>query len=367
MQNEIKPFFQRLISNSLNTDQVRYLGERLDKNFDLHRESGIPDRIPIPTQDAARILIKRFGNDEDIVELFTELLQNEGKRFYNATLRIWEKEKFIAILEYHKWVFDPDLQQFFLDPFYEHPINLLKKLKVIDLRSAVAVNEILATVSEATKNLGIQELEWRITVRLYDIEASTGSLLRKIIEILLMRQDLKFFMHELFTCIKELAINASKANYKLLFEKNITRPLGITADGDYAEFLRLFKEEIDENGNRRLIDLARKEDRFITIIFQSTRDSISVWVTNNANISAVEKQQIMARVRPGKRGRDDDSWGYEYAEGAGLGLNLILAILQKYTTTPDPLKIVFYPDFIKVGFELPRNDIELHRPQPEKS
>ena len=44
---------------------------------------------------------------------------------------------------------------------------------------------------------------------------------------------------------------------------------------------------------------------------------------------------------------DDD-----FAEGAGCGLNLVLSILKQYCTDPEPIKVVFYPQFIKVGFRI---------------
>ena len=190
------------------------------------------------------------------------------------------------------------------------------------------------------------------------MEPQIGELIRKILDMLLARQNLQNYTHELYACLKELAINASKANYKILFEKYITRPQKVTQERDYSHFLNLFREEIEENGNRRLIELARQEDRFINITFQSSLDSIAIWVTNSQNISLIEKQALLKKLKKGEF-KNKDSFGEEpeYAEGAGFGLNLILSILKNYSSDTNPLKVVFYPDFIKIGFELTRAEL----------
>ena len=358
MNVEINHFFLKVLTNSLDTPQTNFLGEQLDSNFNVYKESGFYSNTPLPRKTAADVLLRYFKSDDEMVRLFTIMLRNEGTRFYNSTLNIWGKEEFINILKRYKWIYDPDLARFFLDPFFEHEINFLKGLRIIDLRSEVPIKKIIKGIEKASAKLSVQDIEWRITLRLYDLESEIGELIRKIIDLLLTRQNLQAFTQELYVCLKELAINASKANYKLLFEKYVTRRQGVSTDKDYFHFLRLFKGEIEQYGNRRLIELAREKDRFINITFQSTRDSIAMWVTNNDNISVIEKQEILKKIGKGEFQfyipDDDDS---DYAEGAGFGLNLILSILRTYSKDQEPLKVVFYPDFIKIGFELFRSEL----------
>lgn len=355
---EINHFFLKVLTNSLDTPQTNLLGEKLDHDFNVYKESGFYSKMPLPRKTAADVLLKYFKTDEEMVQLFTIMLRNEGTRFYNSILNIWGKEEFINILKRHKWVYDSDLTRFFLDPFYEHEINFLKDIRIIDLRSEVPVKDIIKGIEKASAKMSVLDLEWRITLRLYDLEPQIGELIRKILDLLLTRQKLQGFTNELYVCLKELAINASKANYKLLFERYVTRRQGVNTEKDYYHFLRLFKAEIEEHGNKRLLELAREKDRFINIAFQSTRESIAVWVTNNENISLVEKQEILKKIGKGEFKFEipaDD--GSDYTEGAGFGLNLILGILRTYTKDPDPLKIVFYPDFIKIGFALTRSEL----------
>jgi len=355
---EINHFFLKVLTNSMDTPQTNLLGEQLDRNFNVYKESGFYSKMPLPRKTAADVLLKYFKTDEEIIRLFTIMLRNEGTRFYNSILNIWGKEEFINILKRYKWIFDPDLTRFFLDPFYEHEINFLNDIRIIDLRSEAPIKNIIKGIEKASSKMSVQNLEWRITLRLYDLEPQTGELIRKIIDLLLTRQKLQGFTNELYVCLKELAINASKANYKLLFEKYVARRQGVSPEKDYFHFLRLFKAEIEEHGNKRLFELAKEKDRFINITFQSTRESIAIWVTNNETISVIEKQEILKKIGKGEFKFEviaDD--GSDYTEGAGFGLNLVLGILRSYSKDPDPLKIVFYPDFIKIGFALNRSEM----------
>ncbi|HPS85707.1 MAG TPA: hypothetical protein PLY36_03120 [Spirochaetota bacterium] len=359
MLRRMRKLFKTIIINSLSTQQVNYLGVLLDKKFDLYRESGFSSTTPIPRQTAADILMYRFKEEEDIVSLFSILLRHEGERFYNRDLVLWGKEDFCLLLKHLKWVYDRDLKLFFRDPFYEHEINFLNKIHIIDLRSDADIDKITKSISAISKKMSIQDLEWRITVRLYDLEAHTGELVRKIIDLLLSRQNLQSFTGELFFCFKELAINASKANYKLLFQKYVTEKQGIRSEDNYKKFLELFKAEIEESGNSNLLELAKKDDRFYTITFQSSLDSIEIWVTNTQNITLIEKEQILKKLSPEHLDSDnffdDDD---DNTEGAGLGLTLIINVLKKYSTEANPLKVVFYADFVKIGFELKRTEMK---------
>ncbi len=358
MLRQMRKLFKTIIINSLNTQQVNYLGVLYDSSFDLNRESGFTSSTPIPRQSAAEILLYRFKEELDLVHLFSILLRYEGQRFYNRDLIIWGKEDFCVMLKRQKWVYDHDLKIFFRDSFYEHEINFLNKIHIIDLRTDIDIDDLIKNITAISKKMSILDLEWRITVRLYDLEPDIGELIRRIIELLLSRQNLQSFTGELFFCFKELAINASKANYKLLFQKYVADKHGFTPEEDYRKFLELFRSEIEENGNRNLLEWAKKDDRYYTITFQSSIESIEIWVTNTQNITLIEKEQILKKLSPEDLDNDSFFIDDENTEGAGLGLTMIVNILTKYSSDSNPLKVVFYPDFVKIGFELKRQEIK---------
>ena len=191
MLRQIRKLFKTMVINSLNTQQVNYLGGLYESTFDLHRESGFSSTTPIPRQTAADILLYRFNNEEDIVYLFSAMLRYEGKRFYNRDLVIFGKDEFIVLLKRQKWIYDRDLKLFFRDPFYEHEINFLNKIQLIDLRTEIDLDKLIKSIEAVSKKMSIQDLDWRITIRLYDLERQIGELIRKILDLLLSRQNLQ--------------------------------------------------------------------------------------------------------------------------------------------------------------------------------
>ncbi|MFW5807496.1 MAG: hypothetical protein ACOCWH_00415 [Spirochaetota bacterium] len=359
MERELrKHFINLLIYSSLDSRQLNYLGESRDSTFNLYTESGFGDRIPIPRQSAAETVVNYFNTEEDVVELFTILLRSEGKRFYNSTLELYNPDILMKYLEKRKWIYDPEMKFFFRDPFFEREINFLKAIRIIDLRQSAGLDTLITNISTVSKTLGDKDLEWSVNLRLYDLTRESSKLIQEILNMLLVRQDLQSISFDMFTCLKELAINASKANYKLLYEKHVTAPEGITSGNNYPVFLEMFKNEIAENGNTNLYKLAQMKDKFINITFQSTNTHVGIWVTNSQNITLQEKQAILKKLGY-KKGSDLFAFADEnkFNEGAGMGIPLVLSVLHLYSDDPIPLKVVFYPSFIKIGFLLERSAI----------
>lgn len=353
-----KHFLNLLVYSSMNTQQFNFLGQSVEGTFDIYKISGFGPTIPLPRQTAAEIIINYFDSEEDVVRLFTVLLQNEGKRFYNAILKIRNRDSFIVFLSKRKWVYDVDLKHFFIDPFFEKDINFLKSIKVIDLCELNGVSVLAEKIRSASESLKDKDLEWSINLRLYDLDREISGLIQEIIKMLLVRQNLQEITFDIFTCLKELAINASKANYKLLYERLVTAPQGINTKTSYQLFLKMFLEEIENNGNSNLLKLAKQKKSYINITFQSTNAGIGVWITNSQNITSIEKEAILNKLG---YSRDDNFFDFansdDYKEGAGLGIALVLSVLHQYTEEEIPLKVVFYPKFLKMGFFLFREEI----------
>jgi hypothetical protein len=80
-------------------------------------------------------------------------------------------------------------------------------------------------------------------------------------------------------------------------------------------------------------------------------------------VTYIEKEQILKKINTERLDNDsfitDDD---DNTEGAGLGLSLVINLLKNYSGEEHPLKVVFYPDFIKIGFELKRTDLLSKKP-----
>lgn len=356
--DEIKKLFLDVMTLSLNTEQANHIAQEVNGSFNIYNESGFGYKIPIPRQTAAETILHFFRREEDIVDLFTAMLKQEGTRFHGVTMKIHKKNEFIKLLKKHKWIYDEYLTRFYRDPFYANEINFLKSIRMIDLRKKISHDKIINDIKKAAEELSLGRLDWRMTVRMYELDAEKEKLVKKIIELLLSSQKLKKYSDDMYICLKELSINASKANYKILFEKFISSKEGVTSDKNYEKFLELFKQEIKEHSNTRLSELARQEDMFFNVFFQSTENSLAIWVSNYASISKIERKRILEKLKENYF-EITDVYGKEdrYSEGAGFGMNLVINVLSRHSSDPEPLKIVFYPEFVKIGFELKRTEL----------
>lgn len=357
MSREISKTLNQVIRQSLNPDQVNYIAQLLDSKFDLHEQSGFGKRLAIPSQAAAETIIHYFNNVEDQIHFFEAMLAREGVFIYDSTIHIQGKQSFIELLWKKRWIFDPDTQMFFRDPFFEDEINFLKSIELVDLRQNRSAQDVIAEIERHTEKLKVINLEWFINIRLYGMDQDADRLLKKVVELLLLKQDLTRFAYEIYFCMRELAVNAGKATYKSLYAEYS----GLDSDGGetgYQELLNSFREEIDEFGDENLVAFARKKDKYFDLFFKSGVELISVWATNYTTISKIEKIRLLKKLKVNRfDDRDFFEQDDEFGEGAGLGVEMITSIMKKFYHGKEPIKVVFYPDQTKIGFVLKRSEL----------
>ncbi|MBI3395997.1 MAG: hypothetical protein HY042_09190 [Spirochaetia bacterium] len=334
MNKDIRKLFADVVGVSLNSDQINVIAQQMEPTFDIRRESGFGNTIAIPGLD------------------------REGKFLYDSNCKIVYKEDMIHMLGKNKWIFDPDTKRFFRDPFHAEQLNFLKAIELIDLRKSLDVSLISTKLKEEAVRLKLEDLNWQITVRTYRLGRETAALLQDVITLLLSKQELGGLVSPFYSCLNELAINASKATYKVLFEKYVTRAHGVDPVMDYDRFMQMFRTEVEENADENLARMAQADDKYFDIQFKSTDNTVSCWTTNYTTISRPEKLRFMQRLKFPIFGEEMiDASEDPHREGAGLGINLVLAILAKFSSDKQPLKPVFYPDRTKVGFVLKRTEL----------
>ena len=89
--NEIKKELLDILITSLNAHQANRLAQRVDRKFNIYRESGFSEKMIIPRQTAAKTIIDYFKTEEGIIELFTQILRSEGTHLSGATIKIKNK------------------------------------------------------------------------------------------------------------------------------------------------------------------------------------------------------------------------------------------------------------------------------------
>jgi len=358
MNTEIRKLFKEVVGVSLNSDQINVIAQKMDRTFDMHQASGFGSVIAIPGHAAAETLIHFLRTEQRVVEFFERMLDEEGKFIYDSTCKIVYKEDMLRALDKHRWIFDPETKRFFRDSFHAEQLNFLKGIEMIDLRSGTDIAALTQSIKDQAVRLKIEDLTWQITVRTFRITPEVGNLLREVISLLLAKQNLSALSGDIYTCLNELAINASKATYKVLFEKHVAAPAGIDPKISYHEFAEMFRTELDEHGDTNLSRFAQEDEKYFDIHFKSSETVISCWVTNYTTISRQEKLRLMQKLRFTLFGDNlSELLDDPQREGAGLGINLVLTILGKLSPDRHPLRPFFYPERTKIGFGLKRTEL----------
>lgn len=144
----------------------------------------------------------------------------------------------------------------------------------------------------------------------------------------------------LYTCVKELMINATKANLKrILFEKNT---LDIDNEDEYIEGMLEFRNALNDESYLSYLKELKAKDYWVSIRFEYCKDGIHLNVINNAHISPIENQRLREKLKRAM-GYDNIAEFYldqgDEIEGAGMGIALIVMLLKGMEIDPALFRI----------------------------
>ncbi|EMJ98358.1 hypothetical protein [Leptospira alstonii] len=158
----------------------------------------------------------------------------------------------------------------------------------------------------------------------------------------------------IYTIIKELAINACKANQKRIFFEE--KGLDLHDTSDYEKGVREYKSIFSEAMSERYGEKAKKEGYYCLINFDYALNGIRIEVINNAAITGQEEKSIREKLEKGMRYNDIAQFYLDNAdntEGAGIGLALILIMLKGEGIDPSYFRIIIRKDITIARLEIP--------------
>jgi putative nucleotidyltransferase with HDIG domain len=168
-----------------------------------------------------------------------------------------------------------------------------------------------------------------LTFRLTTLPFESHALLDRILELYLTELGQEKFMEPLSYCLKELIVNAQKANTKRVYFEE--QGLDITAEADYEKGMKSFLREYVANVPHFIV-LLKEKNLFIEVTFRSSRGKLSLSVKNGVQLTVKEQARIYDRIA---RARAFNSFFEALAEplddteGAGLGLMILLQFLKR--------------------------------------
>ena len=178
-----------------------------------------------------------------------------------------------------------------------------------------------------------------LSIKSYTLPHETEEYLERILSVFLDEFGQEQIRDRIAYCLKELAVNAKKANTKRVFFKE--RNLDITNHTDYNEGMKDFKRATLDN-IQHYLQLQKDEGLYIKVIFHARARTFVVSVKNNVEISRKEQMRVydrIARSRAFESMEEALSTVLDDSEGAGLGIVIMVLMLKKIGLGEDAFDI----------------------------
>ena len=169
-----------------------------------------------------------------------------------------------------------------------------------------------------------------------EMEEYMNSVLASFLTELNQQQMIEYLTY----CLNELMTNSKKANTKRVYfrEKN----LNINNDADYEKGMENFKE-ITLNNINHYLQLQKEAGLYVKLVLQTRNGKIKVEVRNNAELTVTEYKRMHDKLSRAQQYTSPDqafSQILDDSEGAGLGLIIMILMLEKIGLTEENFQIV---------------------------
>ncbi len=201
-----------------------------------------------------------------------------------------------------------------------------------------------------------------VRVLMYTFNTNTENRIKKVLALYLKNRGCEMLFSPIYTCIKELLINAIKANYKNIYFENYSN--ANSGAVDYQTALKLFKLEMTRENERNLLRLARQKDIKAEISFQARGEALTVRVTNPIPMTSLELDNVKKKLEEAKQCNDISDYFLLHAddpntEGAGIGLVLISMILRSLGVAQSTLRIRSDASVTSASIAFPLNNMTI--------
>lgn len=161
-----------------------------------------------------------------------------------------------------------------------------------------------------------------------------------LIGTILKKYDRESLQAALYSCIKEVVVNATKANAKKVFFEE--QGLNFSDRTDYIEGMKRLKKLLSERWIQEYGLKAKQRNMELSVTFIHNIDGMRVEVRNDADILPTDEERIRLKLAEGTAYDDLASFYIKNAdntEGEGLGLVMNLVLLKAENINPGLFRI----------------------------
>ena len=174
-----------------------------------------------------------------------------------------------------------------------------------------------------------------LTFKTYTLPHETEIYLDRVLESFLTELGQEKLKEPLSYCLRELAVNAKKANTKRVYF--LEKGLDLNNDREYEIGMKNFKQETFDN-IQYYLQKQKELGMYIKVIFQTKGPALSIMVRNNVEISRKEQMRVfdrLARSRAFSSLEEAFATVLDSTEGAGLGIVILVLMMKKIGLTED--------------------------------
>ena len=200
-----------------------------------------------------------------------------------------------------------------------------------------------------------------LVIKTHTLPSQTEGDLEEILLLYLQELGQAELKDHLAYCLKELTVNAKKANTKRVYF--LEKGLRIDAPDDYEKGMRGFK--LDTLGNiDHYLKLQEQKDLYIKITYLIRNNVLYMSVRNNVPIAPKELTRVydrIARSRAFESMEEAFSEVLDDSEGAGLGIVIMVLMLRKMGLTEKSFDLNQVGDETSASLTIPMNSVKLER------
>jgi putative nucleotidyltransferase with HDIG domain len=198
-----------------------------------------------------------------------------------------------------------------------------------------------------------------LTIKTFTLPHEMEIYLEQVLEIFLKELGQQNLKDPLAYCLRELAVNAKKANTKRVYFHD--KGLNILDDEQYRIGMEKFKIETLDNIDYWL-KLQKDAGYYIKIIYQVRGQNLNLFVCNNAEITQKEQIRVydrIARSRAFSSLEEALATVLDDSEGAGLGIVIMVLMLKKLGLDEDAFDIDAKNGETIARLSIPMADVKL--------
>jgi putative nucleotidyltransferase with HDIG domain len=200
-----------------------------------------------------------------------------------------------------------------------------------------------------------------LTFKTYTLPHETEIYLDKVLEAFLGELGQEKLKEPLSYCLRELAVNAKKANTKRVFF--LEKGLDLNNEKDYELGMKSFKTETFNN-IQHFLQKQKELGLYVKVVFQTRNRALAITVRNNVEITRKEQIRVfdrLARSRAFTSLEEAFATVLDNSEGAGLGIVILVLMMKKIGLTEECFNIDTEDGETVASITIPFSDVHLEQ------